>query len=263
MRCAASRRATSRCCTPTTSTSRPGGSARLRARSSSIPRSSTACTGPLEHRVGDLGGRGALTFYPLVAHGRLANHLVGHAAARAAGLVVVGNHRARGLAPLSSVASGVLHLAASSVLVVPVDAPVIAETPWPTVRRVVAATDFSEFAATAIRHAYGLLAAGGGEVTLVHVMTASSPGVIDQCQAQLARLVPERPPSGVTTAIEAVYQGDAALGICEVAERVDVDCVVIASHGQSGLRRILLGSVAQGVAQRSHRPVLIVRPREQ
>jgi nucleotide-binding universal stress UspA family protein len=215
----------------------------------------------LEQRIGDLGGRGAVTLHPLLAHGRLADHLVEHPAARQAGLLVVGNHRARGLARLSSVASGVLHLAASSVLIVPVDAPSIAPAPWPRIRRVLAATDFSDLATAAIRHAYGLVAAGGGEVTLLHVMTgASSDATVQESLDQLRPLVPPRPPHGVVSSIEAIWQRSAAVGIVEVAARIGADVIVIASHGRSGLRKVLLGSVAHGVIERSHRPVLIVRP---
>jgi nucleotide-binding universal stress UspA family protein len=215
----------------------------------------------LEHRVGDLGGRGALTFHPVLGLGRLADHLVEHPAARNAGLLVVGNHRARGLARLSSVAAGVLHLASSSVLVVPIDAPSVAPAPWPRIRRVLAATDFSDFAANAIRHAYGLVAAGGGEVTLLHVMTqAASDVTVEDCLAQLRPLVPERPPHGVASSVEAIWRSNAAAGIVEVASRIGADAIVIASHGRSGLRRVVLGSVAEGVVQRSHCPVVIVRP---
>jgi nucleotide-binding universal stress UspA family protein len=162
---------------------------------------------------------------------------------------------------LSSVAAGVVHMAESSVLVVPADAPAIGEASWPRFRRILVATDFSSFAADAIRHAYGLAAACKGEIVLLHVLTSPSDGTtIDDSCAALRRLVPEAPPMGVESRVEAVFDGDAARGIVHAAARLGTDCIVIASHGRSGLRKVLLGSVAQGVVQQTHRPVLVVRP---
>jgi nucleotide-binding universal stress UspA family protein len=45
------------------------------------------------------------------------------------------------------------------------------------------------------------------------------------------------------------------------AERLDVDLVALGSHERSGFGRALLGSVAEEVARRSLRPVIIVRAR--
>lgn len=47
--------------------------------------------------------------------------------------------------------------------------------------------------------------------------------------------------------------------IVEYAEDHDVDHVVVGSHGRSGVSRILLGSVAEGVVRRSPVPVTVVR----
>ncbi|OIQ86273.1 TRAP-T-associated universal stress protein TeaD [mine drainage metagenome] len=41
------------------------------------------------------------------------------------------------------------------------------------------------------------------------------------------------------------------------------DLIVIGSHGRSGVRHLLLGSVAEGVARASTIPVLIVHPQHQ
>jgi nucleotide-binding universal stress UspA family protein len=96
---------------------------------------------------------------------------------------------------------------------------------------------------------------------VLHVLTAPSDGttIAESC-ATLRRLLPEHPPEAVTSRVEAVFEGDAAAGIVETAARFGADCIVVASHGRSGVRKLLLGSVAQAVLQRSDRPVLIVRP---
>lgn len=53
--------------------------------------------------------------------------------------------------------------------------------------------------------------------------------------------------------------GDAATQIVEYIDDHDVDMVVIGSRGLSGLKRILLGSVAENVIRRSSAPVTVVR----
>jgi nucleotide-binding universal stress UspA family protein len=46
--------------------------------------------------------------------------------------------------------------------------------------------------------------------------------------------------------------------IVEAADDRDVGVLVLGSHGRTGIRRVLLGSVAATVAAHSNRPVLIV-----
>ena len=43
------------------------------------------------------------------------------------------------------------------------------------------------------------------------------------------------------------------------AKRWEADLIVIGTHGRSGLSRLLLGSVAEGVARSAAVPVLLVR----
>lgn len=47
--------------------------------------------------------------------------------------------------------------------------------------------------------------------------------------------------------------------INDYAEDNDVDHIVMGSHGRSGVTRVLLGSVAEGVVRRAPVPVTIVR----
>ena len=53
--------------------------------------------------------------------------------------------------------------------------------------------------------------------------------------------------------------GHAATEICKFAQAKDVDLIVIGSHGRSGLKEALLGSVSHAVANRAPCPVTIVR----
>jgi nucleotide-binding universal stress UspA family protein len=56
-----------------------------------------------------------------------------------------------------------------------------------------------------------------------------------------------------------VVWGHPASEICRYARENDVDLIVIGSHGRSGIREALLGSVSHAVSNRASCPVTIVR----
>jgi nucleotide-binding universal stress UspA family protein len=56
-----------------------------------------------------------------------------------------------------------------------------------------------------------------------------------------------------------VWGKHSAEGIIDAAKKNNCDLIIMASHGRRGLRRFLLGSVAQEVLARSTIPVLICR----
>ena len=56
-----------------------------------------------------------------------------------------------------------------------------------------------------------------------------------------------------------VVFGDAGHEVADYAEAVGGDVIVMPSHGRSGIKRLLLGSVAERVLQLAHCPVLILR----
>ncbi len=56
-----------------------------------------------------------------------------------------------------------------------------------------------------------------------------------------------------------VVWGHPAEEICEFARTQDVDLIVIGSHGRTGIKRALLGSISHAVANQAPCPVTIVR----
>jgi nucleotide-binding universal stress UspA family protein len=71
----------------------------------------------------------------------------------------------------------------------------------------------------------------------------------------------ERASGGGVTAKGAVLreQQGVAAAIVRQAEAQGADLIVLGSRGATGLRRVLLGSVARDVVERAHCPVLVVR----
>ncbi len=213
----------------------------------------------IERRLSSLGGEGAVGIHPTLGLGRTADHLLDVAERSAAHLVVVGTHRARGLARLTSVSEGVLHHGRTSVLLVPGDVETIPVN-IPELRRVLVAVDLSPASVVAVAHGLALARVAGGEVYLLHVVEAEEPAPSEAIAiaARLRGLAPD--PPGVPIRTEVVGARDPSQAIVAAAERLDADVVCLASHGRAGVERIALGSVAERVVRSCRRPVLVVHP---
>lgn len=59
--------------------------------------------------------------------------------------------------------------------------------------------------------------------------------------------------------VVAYPEGSTSNAILDLADELDASLIVIASHGRSGVRRAVLGSVAEDLIRSGHRPVLVVR----
>jgi len=215
--------------------------------------------------------------------GRTDERLVEMAKEEGADLIVVGSRQYDGLQRLwnTSVSRSLLSNSATSVAIVPLAAAKGRPSKLPTVRHVLVSTDFSEVSNTAIPHAYSLVR-GGGLVTLLHVVAPPPRAVLantsigsakrradEEVDAKEARevavtlraLVPaDAARLGVHTQVKVISNCHVGLAIAEAAEHLGVDVVCFASRGRSGLRKLLLGSVAQEVIARVRRPVFVVRP---
>jgi len=139
--------------------------------------------------------------------------------------------------------------------------------------RILCAVDFSEPSRLAMEAAADLACRCGSHLTLVHVHeapTAATPEVLlappelfeanarekeqklEQWRAQAQHLA-TRP---VNTLL---LHGPAALQIVRAAQDDRADVVVIATRGRTGLKRVVLGSVAEHVMRTAPCPVLVVR----
>lgn len=136
-------------------------------------------------------------------------------------------------------------------------------------KTVVVPVDFSESSAPAV-HVALEMASSAADVHVVHVIPALNPvsplGVwgdadVEQqlCNKALAHLqtfLASHEIAGVNSAIEIGQDGNR---IVDYAENHHADLIVIPSHGHSGLKRALLGSVAERVIRHAHCPTLVLR----
>jgi len=142
--------------------------------------------------------------------------------------------------------------------------------------RILWPTDFSRLASAALPHATRLAGTGRAELVILHVLSPPtimpvpdlSGAVWTQvlesnrtaAQAKLKRLTDHVKATLPRTRVESVLaEGDPATEILRVAKRRRCDLILIATHGRSGLRHLLMGSVAERVVRTASCPVLTVR----
>jgi len=65
---------------------------------------------------------------------------------------------------------------------------------------------------------------------------------------------------GIKVKTESLEGNRPADTITEYAQNNGIDMIIIATHGYTGLKKLMLGSVANGVLHQSHVPVLLIRP---
>jgi nucleotide-binding universal stress UspA family protein len=146
------------------------------------------------------------------------------------------------------------------------------------IKRILAPTDFSTAGQSALDEAMGLARTLGASITLLNVYQLPQPipdaglaygaDVIDAldlaAREQLERTREELRQAcgdGPLILIKAVL-GVAHEEIAAEARRGDYDLVVMGTHGRTGLKHLLLGSVAERVVRLSPVPVLTVHPAE-
>lgn len=146
-------------------------------------------------------------------------------------------------------------------------------------RPILIATDFSDAATDAIREAAHRAQACGARLVALHVVqnyAAIHPLFPQRSQADVSREIElasglnDRLREAVTAASSlpdgafdtAVEFDEPYAGIVRKAEAIDAQLVVVANRGHSGIRRLLLGSVAERVVRAAHVPVLVVRRRQ-
>ena len=138
--------------------------------------------------------------------------------------------------------------------------------------RILAPTDRSAFSEKAVNYARNLAKQFGAELHVVRVVgdedkalaQMAVTGVIDASQPQsdysrwVAELVGE---AGDVRRVEAVQiSKDIPDAIVRYAKHNDIDLIVMATHGRTGLTHLLMGSVAEIVVRTAPCPVLTLRP---
>jgi nucleotide-binding universal stress UspA family protein len=142
------------------------------------------------------------------------------------------------------------------------------------IKRIIAPTDFSHCATAALEYLEMLARQFKSEITLLHAVVLRAPVELMQypglaladavaAQENAARTALDQYQSihaaGFPSLSTFLATGDPASIILTESRSRKADLIVIGTHGRSGVRRALLGSVAEQVIRESDRPVLTVR----
>lgn len=129
-------------------------------------------------------------------------------------------------------------------------------------------TDFSERARPALEFAGALARDYRAQLVVLHVLPPAfvvAPnglavmGPPDNRDEALSRLRSICPADTRVTTTHRLAEGDPAAEIVKAAQEVKADLIVLGTHGWTGLSRLLIGSVAEGVMRKATCPVLTVK----
>jgi nucleotide-binding universal stress UspA family protein len=139
--------------------------------------------------------------------------------------------------------------------------------PW-KISRILVAVDFSESSLHALRHAASLAATHNASLTVLHVGEPLHPDWFFDTTRIQTELIQKADAAlkdaagkfceGIKSKTEMRF-GHPVETIVEASDKMNADVIVIGTHGHTGVKRALLGSVAERVARHASRPVLIVR----
>lgn len=138
-------------------------------------------------------------------------------------------------------------------------------------------TDFSDASKLAVNAAAVLAEQLGAKVTLIHVHDPEalrppatlgwSPAQQKDLDSEVEQAVADSLDALRTSQLAKVKDLDSAVlhdssaphAICAYAEKIGADLIVIATHGRTGLKHLLIGSVAERVVRHATMPVLTLR----
>lgn len=225
----------------------------------------------LVERTCALTGRKPDEFEAVIDDGTPYASIIDHAERSGAGLIVVGDRGSTGLGRvlLGSVADRVVRYAHCPVLVARAGA---------RTGRVLVASDLSDPSLPALSAAADEAERTGAQVTALHCLeplavaagpeygVAYAPVVPPEVLAETRANARERLAQAVQQrslrAEQQVVEGPPAATIVATAEELGADLIVIGTRGRTGVRRVLLGSVAESVVRHAPCSVLVVRMTE-
>ncbi len=199
----------------------------------------------------------------VLEEGEIFERIVDLAEAENCGIIVMGK---RGMstferALVGSVTARVIGHSQRDVLVVPESANI----GW---KRILLATDGSKHSLSATEKAIDLAKSYGGTLAAISVVDvpdelyAEAPAVVDElirkAKGYAEKVGNMARAAGVEVKIQ-VREGESHEAITKLARDESADLIVMGSHGRTGLKRLLMGSVTEKVIGHAPCPVLVVK----
>src|SRR6476620_11020109 len=137
------------------------------------------------------------------------------------------------------------------------------------IKRILVPLDGSPMAESVLPVAVAIAGCTSATVILLHIIEDRPPKTIHgephlttipESQRYLEELASRLLPNiHVEYHVHDVEENDVAQSVAAHAAELNVDTIVLCTHGRSGPRRVVWGSIAQQVLKRVDAPVLIVR----
>lgn len=150
------------------------------------------------------------------------------------------------------------------------DTPVVCNNQGMDWKRIVVGVDFSPESDLALTQGLAIARKTGAELLMLHALSVievdadpeSKELFAEQQKRDREQLgeLRERHSGGGVVISHALVDGEPAAALVEAAGEVEASLVVVGTHGRTGIRRFLLGSVAEKVVRRCEADVLVARP---
>ncbi|MFN3374505.1 MAG: universal stress protein [Chloroflexus sp.] len=199
--------------------------------------------------------------------GEIAETLAAHAQAIQANLIVMTTHGWSGFEHfwLGSVAESLLRLTHTPLWLMRPGEP--AQRAAQPLRRILVPLDGSPLSEQVLPHAQALASLDGARLILTRVMTrrrrsdeANDAEQKRQIEAYLQEIASRLEAQGVPADIAVGAAEQPARALLTLSRELQVDAIALATRGQGGWQRIMVGSTADKVIRASPIPVLAVRP---
>ncbi len=144
----------------------------------------------------------------------------------------------------------------------------------PDIKKVLAPIDFSDYSKGALKYAANFVKAFNAELYLIYVVEPviyppdfsmgqiAMPSVdieMDKRAKEELDILAKKEIPAEIKATTIVKTGKPFIEIIETAKEEDVDLIIIATHGHTGIEHILFGSTAEKVVRKAPCPVLTLR----
>jgi len=117
--------------------------------------------------------------------------------------------------------------------------------------------DFSDPSRNALRYARSLAEQTGGKLILFYALEPVE--AAKAAELQLQKICDEEGVAESLVEHTIVRGGAAHTQIADLAEKLGADLIVISTHGNTGIKHVLMGSTAERVVRHARCPVLVVR----
>jgi nucleotide-binding universal stress UspA family protein len=143
-------------------------------------------------------------------------------------------------------------------------------------KKILVPTDFSETSKKAVQYALRFAEQFGCEIALLYVVEPATPTIgaplaieaftekdeFAMAEKELKMLAAEAHPNGANSVSSFIRVGHAPNEITKAAAELDIDLVIIATHGYTSWRNLCIGSTSERVVRTAPCPVLVVREKE-